>query len=265
MGMRETLSTFAFVLRLSTYRDHDLVVTLLTQKRGKLTAIARGAKRSRRRFQGTLQPTHKLHVLCRSRDHTSGFWELCETELERYDAASLTHYAWLWAALQILPCVESLASPEQSDEHLFALLDDFLAQLAQPITQPAHLTALMRLQLLIHAGYTPRVDRCGWCMAVPRAEQPAYFDAQRASLKCRRCMGVRQFNDLIYVPALVRSQVIHYARHRDLKGSHTWSSSLAQHVDALVDAVAQYHCPALVQHSHALPLALQSDEGQARV
>ena len=48
--------TEAVVLRVSDLGDYDRVVTLLTAQLGKVSAVAKGAKRSRRRFGAALSP-----------------------------------------------------------------------------------------------------------------------------------------------------------------------------------------------------------------
>ena len=46
----------ALVLSHLDYGDADRLVTLFTAARGKLTAFAAGARKSRRRFAGALEP-----------------------------------------------------------------------------------------------------------------------------------------------------------------------------------------------------------------
>ena len=46
--------TDAIVIRLTDYGESDRIVTLLTERHGKVTAIAKGARRSRKRFGGAL-------------------------------------------------------------------------------------------------------------------------------------------------------------------------------------------------------------------
>ncbi len=55
-------STPALVLRRTPYREADLVVSLFTEQLGQVSALARSAKRSQRRFGGSLEPFHTLLV-----------------------------------------------------------------------------------------------------------------------------------------------------------------------------------------------------------
>src|SRR5512147_1565246 len=57
----------AVVLRTVDYGESDRVVTLLTRERGKVSAFARGARASRRRFGGALEPFTLLVAEARAR------------------------------------------------------------------------------------------------------------------------------------------------------------------------------------------------------
>src|ERR1700756_3888015 len=60
-------STSALVLRTRPFGESDRIVTLITEQHGKLTGIAKGAKNSRRRFAGTLEPFVRIRVVFRQR------------------------------------------------------------------------------------------------------------------------------------------------------------------------------------------------------
>ena len=55
-------TTRALLLRRVSYGESDLVVTLFTESLGRISALARGARRSQKRFGGALEPMHTLVV-----------------------------------------------------------------------------------------------------------------------------------------------------------------------------------------------------------
>jgi DNA repair protein RecO (recombination protein O) len=61
---RETKShsSAALILRRIPYRDADLIVSFFTERLGQVSALARAARKSQRRFGGSLEPFHTLHV-----------------------------------------------------------------------------------------------------------------------------------------------------------------------------------------------------------
>src|SRR6185503_14079906 len=54
--------TRALVLRATEYAESDLVLSLFTESLGRVSALARAARKSRRRFGGALEPMHTLRV-----------------------------------------------------------------------------------------------------------------------------------------------------------------------------------------------------------
>src|SRR5262245_59880701 len=61
------LVTPALVLRTRSYGESDRIVTFITEQHGKVTGIAKGAKNSRRRFAGTLEPFVRVRLVFRQR------------------------------------------------------------------------------------------------------------------------------------------------------------------------------------------------------
>ena len=57
----DELHTNAFVLRARSFAESDRIVVLLTEELGKISAIAKGARRSKRRFAGgALEPFQEI-------------------------------------------------------------------------------------------------------------------------------------------------------------------------------------------------------------
>ena len=172
----------AVVLSSVDYGDSDKVVTLLTDERGRLAAFARGARKSRRRFAGVLEPFSLLEAqLCETRGDTfrldavellDGFGEL------RVDLGRIARGAYASELCREL-CREREPHPE-----LFALLCRFLQALARG---GADALGLMRFELaaLAHAGLMPQLDRCARC-GVPALEQ-ALFDPEHGGVVCPAC------------------------------------------------------------------------------
>src|SRR5436853_6862297 len=91
-------ATLALVLRTRPYGESDRIVTFLTEDHGKLTGIAKGAKNSRRRFGGTLEPFVRIRAVFRQRTGAElafllrceflGVWRTFSQDLDRFAAGS---------------------------------------------------------------------------------------------------------------------------------------------------------------------------------
>jgi len=170
------IATEAVLLRSVAYGESDLIVTLFTRARGKLSALARGARGSKRRFVGALGTMVVSRVELRPRP-ASELWVLASaTPVETFhqvaaDVVALAHGGW---ATEL---VRELSAAEQPDEEVLDLLVGLYRLLG---ARGPSVTALraFELALLDHAGFAPVLDRCVAC----GNQDPAALDAPGAVL-----------------------------------------------------------------------------------
>lgn len=147
----------ALVLRVTPYRDFDLIVDLLTDRSGRIGAVARGARNSRRRFGGALEVGTRLVVeLTRGRGNlptlsgcdVTGALNHVRDDLDRFH-----HLAY------VLELARLLTSEGEADLGGFELLCGYIDLLER---HPAALEALIawELAMLAHHGYGLRLDAC---------------------------------------------------------------------------------------------------------
>jgi len=183
----ETISTPALLARRVDYRDADLICTLLTRARGKLSAMARGARRSRKRFGGALGLFVVGEATLRS-PARGGELHL----LERFDSVEdlagpisadvikVAHGSYL------LELARELWPTAQAEPAGFDLLCETLRVLAARPPAPMLLRAF-ELQFLQVSGLAPLVDRCVSCGGEPGGE--LRFDLARGGVTCAECGG----------------------------------------------------------------------------
>lgn len=184
--MPESVSSLAIVLRWRSYGESDKIATLLTRDFGKVTGIAKGAKRSRRRFPGSLEVLARVRVHFRRRPHASlAFLESADLLAPMGDLAEPTRFAYGGYVVEL---IDRLTVEDHPVPELYDLLGDALAALEQgPAT--SGLLRAFELQLLVRAGYAPPLDACGNCHdRLPRAE-PVFLDLARGVFRCARCRG----------------------------------------------------------------------------
>ncbi|MFH1810938.1 MAG: DNA repair protein RecO [Pseudomonadota bacterium] len=158
----EEVASDGIVLRLTPYRDADLVVTLFTRALGKVGALARSARRSQRRFGGALQPFVHVDLELRLRP---------SAELAELDSASprrdFPHLGddphRLGRAGYLCELVEALSRDRDPQPALLELLLDGLALLEHEDTQPTALLRGFEVALLHHLGLWPDADQCARC------------------------------------------------------------------------------------------------------
>jgi DNA repair protein RecO (recombination protein O) len=182
--MSGRLKLRAVVLRAVDYGESDRVVLLLTRERGKLSAFARGARASRRRFGGALEPFTLVAAELRERPGS---------ELHGLDALSVERaFGGIRGDLARIACAgyaaelsRELVRDHEPHEDLFDLLVAYLSDLDAAPARPAGLRAF-ELGALRAAGFMPRLDACARCGAAI-AGAPIPFDAEDGGALCAGC------------------------------------------------------------------------------
>jgi DNA repair protein RecO (recombination protein O) len=175
----------AIVLRTVDTGESDRVVTLLSRERGKVAAFARGARASRRRFGGSLEPFTLLTAEVRERSSSELLGLDSVTPLEAFGGirGDLARIACAGYAAEL---ARELVRDHEPHEDLFDLLAAYLSALDAGPALPAALRAF-ELGALRAAGLSPRLDACARCGRPPPAEERARFDPGQGGILCEPC------------------------------------------------------------------------------
>jgi DNA repair protein RecO (recombination protein O) len=193
----------AFLLRAVDYRDHDRIVTLLTREHGAIGVMARGARRSRKRFGGALEPFQRVAITWKP---GRGLGTLAEAVVRRSHPVLLGSLAKLRVAGEATAFVRMLCAEGQAEPVVFDELDRFFAHLGAPGetavssgappgspspwgSDVAALGLAFRMRLLGLFGASPELEVCGVSGLPCPDDRPAYFDPTRGTLVSRRHGG----------------------------------------------------------------------------
>lgn len=196
--------TEALLLRRVEYGEADLVLTLLTQQLGKVSALARGARKSQKRFGGALEPMHTLSVELDARPGAELF-TLLEAKLKLPRAKILGSLAAMEAAGKALSWVRRAAPPRTPEEAPYAVLSTLLDRLNDASDAESSSIALAEagLALLSAFGWGIDFERCVRCDRQAEPAQSASVDATRGGLVCRSCGGAR-----LRISAVARAHLV---------------------------------------------------------
>jgi DNA repair protein RecO (recombination protein O) len=197
------------------YGEADVIVTLFTEQLGKVAALARGARKSRRRFAAALEPMHTIKVTLDERPGAE-LLALREATVVRPRAHVLGDLDRLSAAGQALRWVRDGSPGRTPEPEVWAELDALLERLedeADTLPPRTHLMA-SGLRLLKHFGYGLVLDACVRCGKPCDVGRPAFVDAGAGGLVCQSCGGGQSPSHHLVVPT-VRSRLAAAAAGRD--------------------------------------------------
>ena len=182
--MGRPLELEGIVLRTVDFGESDRVVTMLTRERGKLAAFARGARASKRRFGGALEPFTRLRAQIQERS-PSDLSLLASVDVQRGFGGIRGDLARIACAGYAAELSRELVRDHEPHHDLFDLLVAYLSALDAGPARPAALRAF-ELGALRAAGYMPRLDACARCGAgLPQLT--VRFDAEPGGALCTDC------------------------------------------------------------------------------
>jgi DNA repair protein RecO (recombination protein O) len=187
MGARDSHKTTGFVLRTLSYGESDLIVTFYSHEFGKLKGIAKGAKRSKKRFANVLEPFSLTNIIfTRKNRDMLAFIESCEI-IDHYDAIRLDLEKTLIASY-FIDLIDNFSPEGKKNEQVFELLQFFLALLGAQKASDT-IVRFFEMRLLKFTGFEPALDHCIACKASVANGNTYYFHVQEGGLKCAKCAG----------------------------------------------------------------------------
>jgi DNA repair protein RecO (recombination protein O) len=175
--------TEAVVLRSIRYGEADRILHLYTQDRGRVGAIAKGARRVKSRLGGRLEPLARVDLVMRE-----GRGDLCTvTGVDTVDPHPALRERWasLQRATQACDAVLRLLDSAEPNAPAYNLLCRELQLLdrAPEAATRAHALAF-RLKLLLAAGFAPELAACAAC---GEREHLSAFSASAGGVVCPGC------------------------------------------------------------------------------
>lgn len=178
--------TSAIVLKVTDHGESDKIVTFYSSTAGRQVAIARGAKRSTKRFVNKLEIFSWLEIHY-GRQRPDALAQIDEAELLDPFIALRSNYEKYVAASTIIELILSWARENDADEALYNVLLWSLQNLKQEL-DALPLVIFFYMKLLGIVGYRPHLEGCIKCEA--KLVQGSYwFNINRGGLLCARCLG----------------------------------------------------------------------------
>jgi DNA repair protein RecO (recombination protein O) len=180
------LRSEALVLRRFDYGEADRIVWLILPGRGRLAAFAAGARKSKRRFAGALEPFARLSVRL-TPPRRGDLFRLAEAEvLEIHEPLrqSLEALASASSACELVAafCPEAHAPPGGD---LYIPLLGYLRALTRSGVRPNDFYRFLLLGLEA-AGLRPKLSHCARCHQSTGSGR-THFDAAEGGFLCERC------------------------------------------------------------------------------
>ena len=176
-----TLNTQGIVLRATRYKENDVILTIFSRKLGKITVLAKGAKRNKSMLLSASQPFSYSNYTLKKQggmyriiqsDSIKSFYELS------YDMDSFSY------ATYITKLVETTMVENQTNNRLFVLLAQTLFLLSQEDSNKHFVTRVFELKFMDYIGFRPSLNRCASCGT---KDIKPIFNIDEGGVVCEEC------------------------------------------------------------------------------
>lgn len=152
----------AIVLKKREVGETDRIYTFYTREGGKVASIAKGVRKSEAKLASSLETGSKVEVMI---VRTRGMGKIAGAVLEESYPAVRQSFDALRLSLEALQTVDRLVEPEEKDETLSVLLEQYLALLERLVidhqeSKLACITEAFFFKLFYCLGYTLQLNVC---------------------------------------------------------------------------------------------------------
>lgn len=182
----KTLKTEAIVLRSIRYGEADRILHLYSRNRGRIGAIAKGARKPKSRFGGRLEPFFRLDLLL----HEGRSELLTVTGVATVDGYPRLRSSGpaLSAGARACDAILRLLDSAEPNPPAYNLLCRYLQLLDEPQQEPRgaslQVALSFRCKLALVAGFAPELASCALC---GEAGQLAGFSGAAGGVVCASC------------------------------------------------------------------------------
>ncbi|HBI14284.1 MAG TPA: DNA repair protein RecO [Desulfobulbaceae bacterium] len=205
--------TRGIILHVSDHGEADKIITLYSPDLGRVTGIAKGAKRSKKRFVNKLEEFSLLQIIYRPA-RGDGLFILSEADLENAYLSIRTHYDRYVVAMYAGELALRFTREHDPDPEIFSLLAWTMQELTEE-RDPLAVAAFFHLRLLGAAGYEPQLARCGLCNAPVENGRDFALHVGRGTLVCARCLNEQR--EAVLPFSMQTLKFLQHAQHADLK------------------------------------------------
>ncbi len=198
-----TYKAKAIVLNTFKLGEADKIVVMFSGSKGKIRAVAKGIRKTKSKFGGTLEPFSVVDLLLyegksldiiQQAEIIMSFKEI-RADLEKYKYGSV-----------MLELIDKVAQEREESYEVFSLVLAALQCLKEADADYQTLLTVFQLKLMAELGYRPHLARCPACGGeVPAANEQALFSFRFGGLICDSCRD--KDADAVDVSAATRAQI----------------------------------------------------------
>ncbi len=194
----------AIVLRVIPWSETSLITSLYTRDFGKLSVLAKGARRPKSPFEAALDLLSIVRVVFIAKS-SDALDILTEAKLQRRFRGGTRELLRLYAGYYVAELLDRLTEKGDRQPEIYELATATLAALSETDNSVAGVVVRWELQMLRLVGHLPSWRRCAQCNQPVEDTKWLVFGVLASGVLCTACqVGARQ---MIRLPSSARDEL----------------------------------------------------------
>jgi len=185
MNMR---TSNAIIMRIKEFGESDLLVTFFTQEKGQLKGVAKGARRSRKRFVNCLDIFCLVDLEYGSRKKGDLYF-LHSGKLINAFPGLRSDFTTLSRASYMIELTEILFPYGVTEREIFHLLRDSFDAMAKG-ERVDIVPIIFEIRAMALGGYGINLEKCCMCGRSYRGEGNAVYKPEKGGIACLKCQQI---------------------------------------------------------------------------
>lgn len=232
------IKTEAIVLRKTFYNDSDAILTLFSRKMGKISAYARGARKSRTMISTVAHPFIYGEFVLRGKPdiYSISSAEIIDSNYSIREDLKKLSFASYFLELCGYSIHEGMTNPR-----LFDLTVGILGKMNRKGCDLDKIKLAYEIKLLSYSGLKPEVSKCLKC-GINNIESLTLFSIADGGVICGECAGEGHMGNAI----AVSKQFIYLTRYLiekdiDVICRTKINTGMVRHLDKMFELYIKYH------------------------
>ncbi|MDO4282584.1 MAG: DNA repair protein RecO [Clostridia bacterium] len=203
------------VIKETSYKDNDKIITILSDELGKVSVIAKGAKKTNSPNLASSQYlVYSEFILYKS----TNYYYINSSEVINMFYNLRVDFEKLQVAFELTKLIYSVTDENQDTSQILKLFLNTLYVIDKLNKDEKVVTAVFKIKLFDILGFAPRLDICNHCRKklYENTEEKVFYDYINNTFFCRECVLNSQKKQCIEisVPTLI---AINYVVRADIK------------------------------------------------
>ncbi|NQU68068.1 MAG: DNA repair protein RecO [Candidatus Marinimicrobia bacterium] len=179
------IETRALVLKSFPYSDTSLISRIYTEDRGKVSVLAKGARRMKNNVAALLEPLNIVDISYYDKE-SRGIQTLKEVSAQTIVSRIREDYDKLTLALVVSDILDHTTHEHDPNPILYRLATRTIIEMEATTESGRTLFWFFLLQLAIRTGFKPNLHQCGRCN---EPIKNGILDRTSGALCCHRCLS----------------------------------------------------------------------------